>query len=209
MAGQDQPKGRREKTSKEPRVPGQAVSWKMMVGFAAFLVAGVVVVELLTGTKNIPTQAGQPALSAPSANMEAMSHLNELEEQVKADPDDLQARLHLANFAHDNRFFDKAIDQYKKYLERNPSNADAIVDLGICYNDIGNFDEARRTMEQALNVEPDHLLGHFNLGIVNLRAGDLEKANAWFKKTVALAPEGEIRNRARQLLNQHTSMANP
>ncbi len=181
-----------------------------MAGFAVFLVGGVIVLEMLTGTRTVPVQpAQQLQQGGAGANMEAVKHLNELESQVSANPNDAAQRLHLANFAHDNRFYDKAIEHYRKYLESNPKDPDALVDLGICYNDIGNFTEARSFMMKALEVSPKHLLAHFNLGIVNLKAGDIEQSNEWFKKTSALSPDSEIGKRAKALLEQHGTIANP
>jgi len=182
----------------------------MMAGFAVFLVGGVIVLELLTGTGTVPVQPAQPAQQEGiGANMEAMQHINELQAQVSANPNDAAQRLHLANFAHDNRFYDKAIEHYKKYLEGNPRDADVLVDLGICYNDLGNFNDARSYMMKALEVSPKHLLAHFNLGIVNLKAGDIEQSNEWFKKTIALSPDSEVAKRAKSLLEQHGAISQP
>ncbi len=181
-----------------------AASWKAMLAVAVFIVAGVIILELLTGgTRNVPTGSTPPAQAGTGANMEAMNKLNELEQAANANPGDLKARLTVANFAHDSRFYEKAIQHYKLYLEKKPDDPDALVDLGICFNDLGNLDEARKYMEQALKGAPKHLLAHFNLGIVSLRSGDMKAANDWFKKTVALSPNSEIGQRAQQLLNDH------
>ena len=197
-----QPSRREKKESRQEAKPA-AASWKMMVGFALFLVAGVIILELVTGTKNIPVASAPPQESGASANMQAMSKLTELEQIVNANPNDLKARLDVANFAHDNRFYDKAIENYKTYLEKKPDDPDALVDLGICYNDEGNLVEARKYMERALKSSPKHLMAHYNLGIVSLRGGDLNGANEWFKKVVAISPESEIGQRAQQLLKEH------
>jgi TolA-binding protein len=197
---------RREKKETRAEVKPAAASWKMMVGFALFLVAGVIILELATGTKNIPVASvpqAQQQPASPAANMQAMGKLNELEQIANASPNDLKARLDVANFAHDNRFYDKAIESYKIYLEKKPNDPDALVDIGICYNDEGNLEEARKYMEKALKVSPKHLLAHFNLGIVSLRGGDLKGANDWFKKVVAISPNSEIGQRAQQLLSEH------
>ena len=190
---------------KEQRSEGKpaAASWKLMVGFALFLVGGVIVLELLTGTKNVPVATAPQQQPGTSANMEAMSRLNELEQLANSNPNDLKARLDVANFAHDNRFYDKAIEHYKLYLEKKPDDPDALVDLGICYNDEGSLEEAKKYMQRALKSSPKHLLAHFNLGIVSLRGGDLKGANEWFEKVVAISPNSEVGQRAQQLLKEH------
>lgn len=183
------------------------VSWKMVVGFAAFLVVGVFLLDMLT-TKKPEVGVGnqeQPA-QAPSANMQMLPQIEELEKKVLANPNDTQSTLELANLLHDNRFYDKAITYYKKYLEKNPEDPNARVDLGICYFDLGKLDEAEQQMKRALKDDPKHVLAHFNLGIVNLRAGKMKEANEWFKKTIALAPDGPVGQQAKQYLEQHSTL---
>jgi tetratricopeptide (TPR) repeat protein len=105
----------------------------------------------------------------------------------------------------DGRFFDKAIAHYRKYLEKNPKDANARVDMGICFFETSNLDEARKEMEFALKYDPKHVPAHFNLGIVILRAGNVKEANEWFKKTIALAPKSDMGQQAKQILEQHSS----
>ena len=53
--------------------------------------------------------------------------------------------------------------------------------------------------------DPKHVAAHFNLGIVSLQAGKVKEANEWFKKTIALAPNTEMGQKAKQILEQHSS----
>jgi Flp pilus assembly protein TadD len=87
----------------------------------------------------------------------------------------------------------------------NPKDADARVDMGICYKELGNFKEAENEMKTALQYIPNHLNAHYNLGIVYLSEGNFQESNTWFKKTVALDPASEVGKRAQQLLTQHNS----
>jgi tetratricopeptide (TPR) repeat protein len=146
-----------------------------------------------------------------------------MERQVKANPGDLGKSLQLANFLSDNRFYDKAITYYQSYLQKKPKDTNARVDMGICYKEIGQYNNATREMKQALVNDPSHLFATFNLGIVALdegkmsmdqgqmdRANELIKeSNDWFKKTVALSPTSEVGKRAQQLLSQHSNTQLP
>jgi len=183
-----------------------------MAFFIGVVVVGVVILELATGgdpttQENSPVDDHEHEHSEmTTANMAALPQIEEMEKRIAANPSDQKLVLQLANFLHDNRFTDKAIIQYQKYLQSNPNDVDARVDLGICYNDLNNFDEARRQMEQAVKINPKHLLGHFNLGIVNLRAGDVQQANEWFKKVIALDPGSGPAQRAKQLMQPHSTI---
>jgi cytochrome c-type biogenesis protein CcmH/NrfG len=204
-AGERRPSSRKEQRG-GPRKKGEAApmfSWKVIAIFALIIVVGIALIEYSSG----PKTAGPPpqTAAAPAANMQAVAEMEGLEKQVQANPNDMEAVLHVANLAFDNRFYDKAIAYYKRYLEKNPKNADARVDLGVCYYDTGNLDEAQKEMLTALKYDPKHLQGHFNLGIVNLRAGRIKEANEWFKKTIALDPNSDIGQQAKQFLEQHSN----
>jgi tetratricopeptide (TPR) repeat protein len=128
-----------------------------------------------------------------------------LEKDVASRPNDMALTLQLANFLHDGLLYEKAIPYYKIFLAKNPSDANARVDLGICYKEIGNFSEAKKEMKEAMKYVPQHLHANFNLGIVYLSEGNTHEANVWFRKTVALDPTSEVGKRAQQLLTQHNS----
>lgn len=201
---------RKDRSSKPTRQRGVAkdepapmATWKMVAGLAVFLVVGVLGLEMLTA-KRVPVEEhdhDQP--SANSANMQVLPQIEALEKKISADPNDLQSILALANLLQDNRFYDRALVQYDSYLRMKPNDADALVDRGICYYDMGRYAEARSSMMQALKIDPKHALGHFNLGIVSLREGNMKESNEWFRKTIALAPDSPAGQQAKQFIEQH------
>ncbi len=214
----EQQRTARKKTQDQPAV----ASWKMVAGFVAFLAVGVFALQLFTAKKVEPIQKAPAQENAPAANMGALQQIDAMEKRLARNLNDDQLRLQLANLLNDNRFFDKAIQRYSEYLQKHPKDADARVDLGICYYETERTDEAKREMMKALESNPKHILGHFNLGIVNLRiaqsamnAGNTEQANKavqeaneWFRKTVALDPNGSAGQRAQRLLSEHGNQTN-
>lgn len=196
-------KARIEKKNRESSSP--MFSWKVIFGFLGLLLILVVALEVLPSHDQQPVQAASTAPQTPAANMQLVNQINDLEKRVAASPNDMQSLLSLANVCQDGRFFDKAIVQYRKYLEKNPRDTNARVDLGICYFETSNLEEARKEMEVALKYDPKHVAAHFNLGIVSLRAGKVKEANEWFKKTIALAPNSDMGQQAKQILEQHSS----
>jgi Tfp pilus assembly protein PilF len=180
-------------------------SSKVIFGFLGILLILVVAVEFFPSRDQQSAQPTSTTPQAPAANMQLVNQINDLEKRVAANPSDMQSLLTLANVCQDGRFFDKAIVQFRKYLEKNPRDANARVDMGICYFETLSLEEARKEMEMALKYEPKHVAAHFNLGIVNLRAGKVKEANEWFKKTIALAPNSDMGQQAKQILEQHSS----
>ena len=186
---------------------GPLFSWKVIAGFVGFLVVLIVVLELFFNNRQPkPAPPQQVAEQTQAVNMQLAAQITELEQQVAANPSDYQSILKLANMCQDARFFDKAITYYKRYLVKNPKDANARVDLGISYFEKDDLDQAQKEMETALKYDPKHLQATFNLGIVNLKARRIKEASDWFKKTIELAPPGsEISNQAKQFLEQHSS----
>lgn len=86
-------------------------------------------------------------------------------------------------------FVNKAIDSYKKVIEINPKNYDAKTDLGVCYaegssNPMQGILMLREVTEQA----PDHLMAQYNLGVLSVKSGQLDKAVGRFEKVLEIDP---------------------
>jgi tetratricopeptide (TPR) repeat protein len=123
---------------------------------------------------------------------------------AERDNRDPAALLQQANELHDSRKFSEAIGVYKKYLDVNPNNVDARVDLGICYFELGDFQAARAEMEKGLTINPKHQLAYYNLGIVSMQERNIEQARRWFEHTIAIDSTTEIAKRSRMMIQQHS-----
>jgi tetratricopeptide (TPR) repeat protein len=151
-------------------------------------------------TDNIP----QVNESQPSGvDLNNIQKINELEARVKADPTNKDLILQLAHLKNDSRMYQQAIVDYKKYLTMQPGNADARVDMGVCYYNLGDFKTAISEMETALKYNPHHQIAFLNLGIVNLSAGNFKESQDWLEKAVKENPDNDIGKRAKELLDSH------
>jgi Flp pilus assembly protein TadD len=180
---------------------------KTVLGAMAILAIAIVVYLLSFEKQTNISAAKEQSSQSISASTQVPAEIQELENSVAANPDDMSLTLQLANLLHDELFYEKAIPYYKTYLIMNPKDANARVDMGICYKEIGDFKNAENEMKTALQYDPKHLHAHFNLGIVCLSEGNIQEANNWFKKTVALNPLSDVGKRAQQLLTQHNSQS--
>ena len=177
-------------------------SSKLILGFIIGVAVTVVGYELFFDKRT----GVEPAIAQPmTANAQVMQQIQDVEKQLQANPNNSALELELANLFHDNMMWTKAITHYKSYLITNSKDANARVDLGICYKESNDLPDAKKQMLEALTYEPRHLLAHFNLGIVALTEGNLEESNTWFKKTIELAPNSDVGKRAQQLIQQHNS----
>ena len=192
-----------------PRCPacGADIQWpvenssKQKMPLASWGASGqirVVIVLAIAAIGIILYEAGmeKPAVSmqqsstagSPGIAVQNIEEIKALEKTIAENPNDSESILRMANVLHDNQMFDRAIGYYQRYLVKRPEDADARVDLGICYKETGNLEKARKEMTAALHDNPTHLLAHFNLGIVALAEGNVQESNEWFEKTAALGP---------------------
>ena len=204
------PKKAKEKTSVKNKVEGQQVkeidSKKILV-IAAIVIFGGFIILLAAGifdrppTTNVNSNVTQGQGSGVDLN--SLQRINELEEKVKNNPDDKTSLLELAHLRNDSGFYEKAIEDYEKYLKMVPNDADVRVDMGVCYYNLRNFDAAIKSMTEALKYKPSHQIAHLNLGIVNLAAGNVEKSKEWLRKAVQIDPNSDAGKRAQELLSSH------
>jgi Tfp pilus assembly protein PilF len=179
------------------------------------LVAGFIVVIIILLTSGVLDSAPvsvsvnsvdqnqvQPNTNS-GVNLNNMQMINDLEAKIKTNPEDYKSILELAHLKNDSGLYEVAIQNYKTYLDKNPKDADARVDMGVCYFNLRDYVNAIKEMETALKYVPNHQIAQLNLGVVNLSAGNIEKSKEWLKKAYELDPTSEVGKKAEQLLNNH------
>jgi diguanylate cyclase (GGDEF)-like protein len=96
------------------------------------------------------------------------------------------------NLAADRRFMDGdiygAIEEFKLALLSDENNLLARNSLGICYAQLGRFEDARRQFEQVTAFDKKDVLALYNLGWANHRLGDLKKAEQAYRQCLKADP---------------------
>jgi tetratricopeptide (TPR) repeat protein len=72
-----------------------------------------------------------------------------LNEIIESDDNNVEAFFLLANIFHINGEIGKAVKAFNKVLTLNPEHTDAAISLSVIYNDIGQYEEARKVFETA------------------------------------------------------------
>jgi len=182
------------------------VLYGILIGGFAVLAIIILTSGLLDSAQVTPPVVNQnqvqPNINS-GVNLNSMQMINDLEAKVKQNPEDYKSLLEMAHLKNDSGLFEAAIQNYKTYLDKNPKDADARVDMGVCYFNLKDFPSAIKEMETALTYVPNHQIAHLNLGVVNLSAGNIEKSKEWLKKAYDLNPTSDVGKRAEQLLNNH------
>ncbi len=84
---------------------------------------------------------------------------------------------------------ENAIEAYKTVIEINPQNLDAKTDLGLCYAEgTGNPMQGIMLLREVVQAKPDHENAQFNLGVLSVKSGQLDKAVNRFENVLRINP---------------------
>lgn len=151
-----------------------------------------------SGSTNMPDDHNHSGV-----DLSAVQRINDMEQALKANPNDHQTLLKLAHLLNDSGFYERAIVKYKEYLSTHPNEPDVLVDMGVCYFSMQDYQNAESYMKQALEINPKHQIGTFNLGIVAINQNKTTDAINYWNKAIEINPASDIANKAKDLINQY------
>jgi len=118
----------------------------------------------------------------------------------QAPPDDLVLSVKLFQ----NRQYPDAIAAAQRYLRRKPGSAEALINIGISYANMGKWDDAISATQHALLIKPDSQLAWNNLRwMLASRGAAHPTAEAYQEQALSLYQAGNFRacvDMARQAL---------
>lgn len=121
--------------------------------------------------------------------------------RVRANPDDVAARLDLAHRYLDAGQAGSAIDEYLAALRLDPDNAESHAHMGLLLFMTGRAEGGLKAVERALEIEPRYPEALFFKGLILLQGmNDQQGAAVPLRDYLKLAPFGSERNRAEELL---------
>lgn len=92
------------------------------------------------------------------------------------DPLSASVSTGIGRIYHFSKQFDKAEEQYKKTLEKNPNYVEAVFALGLAYSFTDRYDEAISTLNKALELSNGRLVIRCALARAQVRNGMREEA---------------------------------
>ncbi len=72
--------------------------------------------------------------------------------------------------------YDKAIAEYKKTIELNPTSAEAYNNIGFAYLDKGDVDNAIKSQKKAVDINKNLANGYYGLALALEKKGDKKAA---------------------------------
>lgn len=91
--------------------------------------------------------------------------------------------------AAQRKYVESAIRCYQEVIRIAPDNLDAKTDLGVCYAE-GSTNPMQGIMmlREVVEKNPDHENAQFNLGVLSVKSGQLDKAVVRFSKVMEIDP---------------------
>ena len=85
---------------------------------------------------------------------------------------------------------ERALEMHLKALELDPLSLIVLINVGIDYADLGEFEKAMQHVRKTIEIEPQFAQGYESIGgLYNAALGQPEEAFGWISKAVALNPK--------------------
>ena len=108
---------------------------------------------------------------------------------VMKSPGKARGFYNLGSAYHDEKKFDKAIENYTMAISLNPKYVKAYTNRGNAYDEKGQPDKAVEDYLKALSIDPHHTDAYFNLGVTYFRKGIFDNAIENFQKACSMGDE--------------------
>jgi len=104
----------------------------------------------------------------------------------------IPVRATLARVYQETGQLDKALAEYQRVLEQDPSEIEAENHIGQIYQAQGKYAEAERAFKSVTVRRPTYWLGYCNLGALHYQQGQFAKAAEQFQSVIDLAPDEAV-----------------
>lgn len=150
-------------------VKKESLFYALIIGLVAGFLGGVLFSSFKLGPETASNPPAVTSAGAP-AQMENQSReaINNLEAEITANPDNVEAWTRLGHLYYDTGQVTSAIKAYERSLELQPGNADVWTDLGVMHRRNKQPEKAIEAFEHAYSIQPNHTTSRINKGIVLL-----------------------------------------
>jgi len=88
--------------------------------------------------------------------------------------------------------YNDALESFKKAIELGGTDSDTQNEIAICYMELEDLKSAQKELEAALRNDPENIKIISNLGVLALKRGSKNEAEAFFRTVLELDPEDPI-----------------
>ncbi len=190
---------------------------RLYLVIGAVLVAVVVIVLFLSEDQKPQAQAaegmppGHPDVAGQgmgegqpgkmNVRQDFVQQLEMLRKKVDAAPaGDTTHVLALARMLGDAHQKEQAIPYFERFLKVAPKNTDALLDLSVCYFEVGKPDKSMELTQRILAIEPRNTMALYNVGAIHASQGRKAEARTAWNLLITKAPKSEDAERAKEML---------
>ena len=182
-------------TEKSGLVKKETLIYGVIIGVIAGFLSGAIfaVYKLGPATSSKQVAGTSGTSTSTQLNDQQMEAIANLEAEVTANKDNVEAWTRLGHLYFDTGQPSQAIKAYTQSLALQPNNADVWTDLGVMYRRNKQPDKAIESFEKAYSIQPNHQYARLNKGIVLLY--DLNKpqeAIAVWEELLAVNPQAKL-----------------
>jgi len=135
--------------------------------------------------------------------------ISQLKSRLDKDINDVDAAVALGNHFYDAGDAAQSIVYYRLALDINPDLSGVRTDMGTMYWRNENISLAEQAFRETIRRNPAFSHAYVNLGLLLHRAkNNVHEARSIWQKLLALNPEQEVANRARELLQETAAQVN-
>lgn len=111
------------------------------------------------------------------------------QDALRKSPNKIRPYLNVGGMLHRDYRYEEAIEMMKKALQKEPKDYPLVhFNLGVVYNDMGDYEKAMLHLRRSLQGEPGNPRIYQELGTLYLRMGDLERARDHFDEVLKMNP---------------------
>ncbi len=175
-----------------PLITQTVAEHHMYLPLAVVIVAAVLALHAATGRRSLAVfLVVAVALGGLTArrNQDYRSEFAIWNDTAAKWPDNARVQLRLGILLFDSGRVEEAIARYRRALQAEPHNPDALSSLGHALLQTGRVPEAIDCYDQVLRLRPDSAEVHNNLGNALTRTGRLAEAAAHYAEAIRLKPD--------------------
>ena len=162
----------------------------LAAGAVGFYLGTVFLDAYRSGRPATAQTAAAPQAVPAEEHAEEKARIRVLQAETAAHPDNAAAWVELGNLFFDTHQPPQAVGAYQTAIRLGAGNADVWTDLGAMQRELGRFQEALASFDQAVVLDPRHDNARFNKGVVLLHdLGDRAGALAAWEELVRLRPD--------------------